>query len=227
LLRIGGEEGLNRLRDDARAIALGLGLAPQFRMLDGLIAALLRPRPATLTAPAARAYAAGEPYDPARLPVFEALFAALREAAAPNRPDSAATPPAFYNAAFFDAYFSNYIEGTDFPVDQAIRIVFEREIPADRPADAHDVLGTYRMVASREEMRRLPRDFEDFLALLRRRRAAIIEGRPDKLPGQFKVEDNQRPARRSSSRVSWLPARYGRASACTRPSPTRSRAPCS
>jgi hypothetical protein len=191
LLRIGGEEGLNRLRDDARAVAPALGLEPQFRMLDGLIAALLRSRPATLSAPAARAYAAGEPYDPARLPVFEAVFAALREGASPNRPDGAAEPPAFYNAAFFDAYFSNYIEGTDFPVEQAIRIVFEREIPADRPADAHDVLGTYRLVASREEMSRLPRDFEDFLALLRRRHATIMEGRPDKLPGQFKAEDNQ------------------------------------
>jgi hypothetical protein len=31
----------------------------------------------------------------------------------------------FQNAAFFDAYFSNYIEGTEFPVEQAIRIVFE------------------------------------------------------------------------------------------------------
>ena len=39
----------------------------------------------------------------------------------------------FQNAAFFDAYFSNNIEGTEFPVEQAIRIVFEGEIPAGRP----------------------------------------------------------------------------------------------
>jgi len=191
LLRIGGEESLNRLRDEARAIAPDLGLEPQFRVLDGLIGALLRSRPAALTAPAARAYAAGEPYDPARLPLFEALFRALRETASPGRADRAAEPPAFFNAAFFDAYFSNYIEGTEFPVDQAIRIVFAGEMPADRPADAHDVLGTYRLVASREEMRRLPRDFDDFLALLRRRHATIMEGRPDKLPGEFKTRGNQ------------------------------------
>jgi len=191
MLRVGGEQALNRLRDDARKIAPELGLEIQFRTLDGLIGALLRSRPASLTAPAARAYAAGEPFDPVRLPIFEALFAALREATWPERPDRAAEPPAFYNAAFFDAYFSNYIEGTDFPVEQAIRIVFEHEIPADRPADAHDVLGTYRLVASREEMRRLPRDFEDFVGLLRRRHATIMESRPDRLPGEFKREPNQ------------------------------------
>jgi hypothetical protein len=191
MLRVGGEDAVNRLRDEARTVAPLLGLEPQRQVLDGIVAALLRSRPAELSAPTARAYAAGEPYDPARLPPFEALFTALREATPPARPDRAAEPPAFFNVAFFDAYFSNYIEGTEFPVEQAIRIVFEREIPADRPGDAHDVLGTYRLVASGAEMRRRPRDFEDILALLRRRHATIMESRPDKGPGEFKTRANQ------------------------------------
>ena len=109
----------------------------------------------------------------------------------PDRPDRSLTEPAFHNAAFFDAYFSNYIEGTEFPVDQAIRIVFEREIPPHRPADAYDVIGTYRLVASQDEMHRVPADFEGFLALAKQRHAIILESRPDKLPGEFKVENNQ------------------------------------
>ncbi len=191
MLRISGEGVLGQLRDQARAIAPALGLEAQLRTLDDLIGALLRSRPAGLTAPAARAYAAGEPYDPERLPVFEALFAGLRGVPWPSRPDRSAEAPAFHNVAFFDAYFSNYIEGTEFPVDQAIRIVFEHEMPANRPADAHDVLGTYRLVASRDEMHRRPRDFGDFLALLRRRRAIIMDSRPDTLPGEFKTVNNQ------------------------------------
>jgi hypothetical protein len=191
LLRQAGEAALNRLRDEARAIAPTLGLEEQFRLLDGVIGALLRSRPADLKAPSARAYAAGEPYDPNRLPVFEALFAALRNGTWPRRPDHAAEPPAFYNAAFFDAYFSNYIEGTEFRVDQALRIVFEREIPPDRPADAHDILGTYRLVGSQDEMRRRPKDFEEFLMLLRQRHAVVMQSRGEKLPGQFKTIDNQ------------------------------------
>jgi len=191
ILRVGGEEALGRLRDEARALAPALGLEEQARALDGLAAALLRSRPAELRTPAARAYAAGRPYDPARLPLFEVLFAALRAGAWRDRLDAAALPPAFGNAAFFDAYFSNYIEGTDFPVEQAIRIVFQGEIPAGRPADAHDVLGTYRLVASQREMRLLPADFDGFLALLRGRHGTIMEGRPDKLPGLFKEQNNQ------------------------------------
>lgn len=191
MLRISGENALNELRDQARMIAPALGLEAQFDLLNELIGALMQSRSAQLTAPAARAYADGEPYDPERLPVFEALFAGLRQAPWPNHPDQAAAPPAFYNVAFFDAYFSNYIEGTEFPVDEAIRIVFEREMPAHRPADAHDVLGTYRLVASQEEMHRRPVNFDDFLALLKSRHAIIMSSRPEKLPGEFKTINNQ------------------------------------
>ena len=190
-LRIGGEDALNRLRDQARAIAPLLGLEEQFRTLDSLVAALLRSRPSELKTRAARAYAAGEPYDPARLPLFEALFGVLRAGTWPSRPDGATEAPAFQNAAFFDAYFSNYIEGTDFPVDEALRIVFEGEIPASRPEDAHDVLGTYRLVASRGEMLRRPSSFEELTALLKSRHGTIMEERRDKLPGRFKERNNQ------------------------------------
>ena len=196
MLRAGGEEALNRLRDEARAVAPLLGLDEQAHTLDGLAAALLRSRPSDLKTATARAYAAGQAYDPARLPLLAALLAALRSGTWPDRPDDAALPPtfqnpAFQNAAFFDAYFSNYIEGTEFPVEEAIRIVFGGEIPAARPADAHDVLGTYRLVGSRDEMRRLPSDFDGFLALLKGRHAVIMEGRPEKGPGRFKERNNQ------------------------------------
>ena len=191
MLRVGGEEALNRLRDEARVVTPQLGFAAQFRVLDGLIGALLRSRTADLKTPAARAYAAGEPYDALRLPVFESLFAALRSATWPNRPDSSARPPAFQNAAFFDAYFSNYIEGTEFPVEEAIRIVFQGEIPLSRPADAHDVLGTYRLVGNLSEMQRCPTNFEEFTVLLKRRHGTIMEGRPEKWPGHFKEKNNQ------------------------------------
>lgn len=195
-LRVGGEEALNRLRDEARAVAPLLGLEEQFRTLDGLIGGLLRSRPSALKSPTARAYAAGEPYDPVRLPLFDALFAALRSGVWPDRPNAAGETPAFQNtafqfAAFFDAYFSNYIEGTEFQVEQAIRIVFGGEIPPARPADAHDVLGTYRLVGSQDEMRRRPADFGDFLALLKGRHAVLMEGRPEKGPGRFKEVNNQ------------------------------------
>ena len=192
LMRVSGEEALIRLRDEARLLAPKLGLESELRILDGIIGALLRSRPAaTLAAPAARAWAAGEPYDPMRARLFDDLFSALRNVDFADRPDEASVPPAFQNAAFYDAYFSNYIEGTTFPVDLAMRIVFQGEMLARRPADAHDVLGTYRLLASRDEMQERPTSFDELEILLKRRHAAIMEGRPENLPGQYKTESNQ------------------------------------
>lgn len=63
-------------------------------------------------------------------------------------------------------------------------------VPAERPEDGHDILGTYRVVGSLEEMTTVPASFAQFQALLSRRHASILEGRPDKRPGQFKERPN-------------------------------------
>jgi fido (protein-threonine AMPylation protein) len=103
--------------------------------------------------------------------------------------------PAWEHLAFFDAYFSNYIEGTEFQVDEAAEIVFQNRIPTSRPQDAHEVLGTYLLVSSRQEMTEsalaTAMDFERFLALLKRRHRMIMQARPDKRPGEFKEEGNR------------------------------------
>ena len=92
---------------------------------------------------------------------------------------------------FFEAYFSNFIEGTEFAVDEAADIVFKGQIPAPRPADAHDVLGTWIVVSDENEMSRLPRSFGELGMLLRKRHARIMEGRQDKAPGIFKADPNR------------------------------------
>jgi Fic family protein len=97
----------------------------------------------------------------------------------------------FYNVAFFDAYFSNFIEGTEFEVEEAREIVESGTVPPARPEDGHDILGTYRVVGSVEEMMTLPKDFDNFLDILTRRHSIILEGRPDKQPGRFKERPNQ------------------------------------
>ena len=71
--------------------------------------------------------------------------------ARPDRSDPVLRP-------FFEAYFSNFIEpGTEFAVDEAADIVFNGYIPKARPADAHDILGTWKVVSDEREMSRLPR----------------------------------------------------------------------
>ena len=44
------------------------------------------------------------------------------------------------------------------------RIVFEGEVPAARPEDAHDVLGTYRLVSDEAEMRQVRATYYGMMA---------------------------------------------------------------
>ena len=191
----GGESAVNRFRDRARDIAPLLDADREFTMIHRAAAVILGSRPGTTSVPTAAARLAGTPYDPDRERLFESLFQALREFAPPELPDAGASAPsAFTNVAFFDAYFSNFIEGTEFEVDEAHGIVFDGRIPAARPADAHDVLGTHAIVGSRRWMDRplaaLPSNeaYEDHLRAMH---AVIMEARPEKRPGEFKEVANR------------------------------------
>jgi Fic family protein len=156
-------------------------------VLDGLIGAALNTRPSTqLRSPQLHARAAGVPYDTQRLQVFRRLAAALAELAPSPLPLLPADAPRRLLLPFYEAYFSNYIEGTEFSLDEAAQIVFGGQLPAGRPADAHDVLGTYRITSSQDDMRRIPGSGTDLLELLRSRHAVLMAGRPEIEPGAFK-----------------------------------------
>jgi hypothetical protein len=119
----------------------------------------------------------------------------LPSGAASNEPSSLADDEGLRERRrflpFYEAYFSNYIEGTEFTVDEAARIVFDGEMPEDRPEDAHDILGTYRLVSDRGEMRKVPQSADELLALLITRHRSIMEQRPGKSPGRFKTIANR------------------------------------
>lgn len=192
LCQVQGEEALNRLRDKARALAPALHLETQFDKLNRIIGAILRSRPATgLSSPQARARAHGAPYDPNRLELFNHLFARLKASPLPSRTERRLSPEETRLMAFYEAYFSNYIEGTEFGIAEAYDIIFRSKIPERRPQDARDIMGTFRVVGSAEDRQRIPRSFEEFLVLLQSGHHAILEARPEKLPGEFKLEPNR------------------------------------
>jgi hypothetical protein len=192
-LHTGGETRLNRIRDGARALAPALDATAELSVLTSIVGALLGSRKGRLSAPLALARAAGEPYDSARLERFQTLHAALMTLAVVHRPDVLPTDAEFSIISFFDAYFSNFIEGTRFELDEAHEIVFKGKIPAARPQDAHDVLGTFSIVGNRTVMGRSVVSFTDYgafeIALLQAH-AQIIAARPDKRPGMFKTAAN-------------------------------------
>jgi Fic family protein len=182
-----GEGGINRLRDEARSLTGRLELEREFALLDNLIGSALGTRRARLSSPVLRARREGHAFDPARLDLLEMLQRELQRLAPRIRPADPEEPRLRF-LPFFEAYFSNYIEGTRFEIEEARAIVFEGRIPEARPADAHDIMGTYALVSDHREMRRTPRNANDYLELLRSRHARLMEGRPEGLPGAFKRE---------------------------------------
>ncbi|MCY3818177.1 MAG: Fic family protein [Gammaproteobacteria bacterium] len=186
MIQRAGMDAADRLRDEARTIAPDLGRDAEALLLDDLIGAMAGTREAPPTARARR-----QPYDPARLTLFERLRAALRREPVARCRSAVRDGSQAATLAFYDAYFSNFIEGTEFTVDEARDIVFQGRIPTDRPADAHDIAGVWRVVSDPSEMRRAPRDAGDFLAILRSRHATILQNRPDVRPGEFKLAPNR------------------------------------
>lgn len=191
LVRRSGWEAANRLRDEIRARARDLGMPEEGDRLDALIGTLQGSREVRLHTPQARARRQGRPYDPDRVDLFHELHAALRMHPPVFRSALKRTEAAGKTRAFFESYFSNFIEGTRFEVEEARGIVFERAIPAGRPEDAHDVLGTWLIVSDDSDMRRTPGRFSEFAALLKTRHAAITGRRAMARPGEFKIHQNR------------------------------------
>jgi len=192
VVRVQGEAGLNTLRDKARVIADRLGLQTEFKKLDKCISAILRTQPSKiLTSPLAMARAFGHPYDPARITLFEKLFIALKQQEFRYLPEKNTSAASFRNFAFFEAYFSNYIEGTEFELADALHII-ETGIPMpSRDEDSHDILGTYKIVSKRDEMKQVPSDADQLLDMLLYRHQVLLSARTAKHPGQFKDRNNR------------------------------------
>jgi hypothetical protein len=191
IIRVNGEGEINRIRDKAGSIASELNMQKEFEKLNKIISALLATEASKiLSSPVAAARAFGVPYDPGRIALFEGLFRELQKREFKYRPDRNRTGKSFRNFAFFESYFSNYIEGTVFGIDEARQIIeTNRPLPA-RNEDSHDVLGTFQIVSNRREMSVTPQSSEGFLDMLIYRHRILLGARPEKNPGLFKDRNN-------------------------------------
>lgn len=192
LCRSYGIEELNKIRDNARILAKKMLLNNEFAILDKMIGALLGTQEVhNLRTEVALARAAGSPYDTARIELFAKLAAILQTTplASPQAP--LLSEDGLRNLAFFESYFSNYIEGTEFEIEEAADIVFRGKLTPYRPEDAHDILGTFKILSNLNEMYRIPTSAETLFELLKTRHAFFMAPRKDKEPGQFKQKVNR------------------------------------
>ena len=189
--RLYGEERLNADRLEAETLAESLGAgADRIADLNRRIGMALGSRDARSDSRSLAARAAGHPYDADRINRFDVLVAALRGTAPQSRRGLDPLSPGFAAQSFYEAYFSNYIEGTTFTVDEARSIIYEARTIPNRSADSHDILGTYQIVSDAGEMRRQADSPDEFVDLLRSRHATLMGGRPE-IAGEFKTKPNQ------------------------------------
>ncbi len=187
-----GETGVNRLRDEAAVLAPLLGMEKQQQQLNNMVSAILKTHPVdgVLTTRAGIAQALGKPFDRDRLERFSRLSNYL------NKLDLSKHAYTYDNAgwrnlAFFESYFSNYIEGTRFTIDEAEGIVTSGRALYQRHEDSHDLLSHNDITGDHTEMTRTPDSADSFIDMLKLRHSILLAQRPDKRPGEFKNAPNQ------------------------------------
>ena len=187
-----GPERTDRFRVEARDLAETTGRSEHITAIDSLFdrltgAAPLRPSAGQLF----RAVTVGKAWDERRLRLFNAAIETLLQMTPSGVPERLpeCDPPG--ELPFYESYFSNYIEGTTFTVDEARRIVETNTPPVERPADGHDVLGTYRCVVDPIGRAATSADPAELIDHMIARHQEIMSGRPDKRPGAWKTESNR------------------------------------
>jgi hypothetical protein len=192
--RLFGNDWLRQLEIKVHALSEELGWQRERERFDAFVAALRgKPSKHALLTDLAHARARGHPYDPERIALFAELHAKLAQEHFPEQP---APPIAEHaNRAFWEAYFSNYIEGTKFSVEEAQELVKDTaaavELEKKRPKDAHDIKETHRLIVDPKISGEVARNPDDYLNLITRRHARMMASRLDVEPGVFKKENNE------------------------------------
>lgn len=191
LLNARGESALKAIRDRAKVLALS-NWKKERKKLSEIIGALLATQPTNiLVSDVAKKRAQGSPYDLLRDQLFDQLFTELKQSIQPLYKNNFISAQQRQNFAFFESYFSNFIEGTEFEIDEAKEIIFDGMIPTNRPKDGHDILGVYQLASDAKDIKITPSSEEELIHLLKIRHHTMLSNRPEIQPGQFKEKNNR------------------------------------
>ena len=187
-----GSERLERLRLDTISLAEAMGAVRQMETVGQLFDQVsgrlpLRPRAGPLLV----ALTQGRAWDERRVVMFDRAARDLAQLESSLVPEWLPPPESPGELPFYESYFSNYIEGTEFTIDEARHIVETQQPPAARPADGHDILGTYRCVSDPIGRSTTSDDPDEMVGYLIDRHRTILVGRPDHEPGCWKTEANR------------------------------------
>lgn len=191
ILDASGEQALNEIRDQAAALAEPLGAHRSVETLRAIVAALLGTHArGQLRTRVGRLVAKGMPVDAQRMMRFEILAVDLRTAALPRIDNRCSSGAPRHHFAFVESYFSNYVEGTKFDIQQARDIVMHNRVMTNRPKDSHDILGVFRLATTPPYRNSPPVAGDDFLPGLQAWHEEMLRMRPEANPGRLKEKAN-------------------------------------
>lgn len=185
-----GDGELQALRLQIETLAPKMNREPQARALSQIIGAILGTRPAApLASEKVKGVALG--YDATRVGLFDKITGVLRTTLPPRIPEAANTPDERKYFAFLESYFSNYIEGTEFELEEARDIAIEGKIIEKRPQDSHDIVGVFKQANDPLWRARALTNPGEFVDILQQRHREMLRMRPDAEPGDFKLQINR------------------------------------
>ena len=209
-------ERMERLHEETTELAQATGADDRIPLVDRLFGQLSGQEPSRSRAGALfRAVSLGRAWDERRVEMFDRACAELKNADAWGIPvalpaSMEAEELAFYETffahggkpstvaqfvpeelPFYESYFSNYIEGTEFSLEEARQIIDTQQPPSSRPADGHDILGTYKCVTDPVGRSSTSDDVDELIEFLVLRHGTIMAGRPETDPGHWKTAPNQ------------------------------------
>jgi hypothetical protein len=131
--------------------------------------------------------------DPDRLELFDSFVAYLKTTPLPAVQDPIALggPNVLSNFAFLESYFSNFIEGTEFEIEEGAEIALLDKQVTERPKDAHDIRGVYTQVVSPAWRNQVLLETPAVVAQLCDRHKDMMSARPEVRPGELKLIANQ------------------------------------
>jgi len=167
-----GPHRLERLRVDTVSLAEAIGAERELPAVERLfdqVSGRSPPRPQA--GPLLAALSRGRAWDERRVRMFDRAARHLAELDPSLLPAWLPPPEPPGELPFYESYFSNYIEGTEFTIDEARQIVAAQQPPPARPADGHDIL----QVVSRQSREQVFR-VRPPIAIIRRWRLVAPEG---------------------------------------------------
>jgi len=190
IARIGGAGRLQSILSELDLVAGSFESSAVAAVRERLVALLGTSTPTLVpSSPHLAARLSGHPFDGRCIGILEGLIDFLDTQ--PRRPRPAFNPILRWeNLPFFEAYFSNYIEGTEFEVDEARLIVVDGIFPENRAADGHDVYATYQLATDTADRVWVPKSGDELIEILSTRHSKLMAARPEKNPGVFKSKPN-------------------------------------